>query len=396
MMIMGATKQLATTIRILSNVLQFCDDFSEPRHFSSSRISESVCLSGRRFGQFQNGKNQKCEKYPSIHPKDILEVSQKKKLAHNTRDDDVNSTMRERVSHYTLIVLSTLLVTMSLSSTPLRALVVGGTSGIGHGIALALAKRGDIEVTIAGRSAERGASIVEQMNGVVSASSSSKLNHKFVAVDGFDLLSVKALATTQPAPDILVMTQGMATLQGYTPTIKDGIDQKLQLHYFSRFYLTSLLAPNMKPNARVLTVLSAGVHGKYQGYDKDFELKNNKSYSIKNAADAAGYYTDAGLEALSELNPDLVMAHAAPGMVNTNWGTEFPAVLRVMVVRPMMSLFGKNKEDLGETLVSSLMKLPKGYSLLDQKGAVIENGIKHTREERDVILEKTLAILPDL
>jgi NAD(P)-dependent dehydrogenase (short-subunit alcohol dehydrogenase family) len=281
---------------------------------------------------------------------------------------------------------------MSLSSTPLRALVVGGTSGIGHGVALALAKRGDVEVTIAGRSAERGASIVEQMNGV----SSSKQNHKFVAVDGFDLQSVRALATsTQPAPDILVMTQGMATLQGYTPTIKDGIDQKLQLHYFSRFYLTSLLAPNMKPNGRVLTVLSAGVHGKYKGHDKDFELKNN-SYSVKNAADAAGYYTDAGFEALSEQNSELVMAHAAPGVVNTNWGTEFPAILRVMVVRPMMSLFGKNKEDLGETLVSSLMKLPKGYSLLDQKGAVIENGIKHTREERDVILEKTLAILPDL
>jgi NAD(P)-dependent dehydrogenase (short-subunit alcohol dehydrogenase family) len=299
---------------------------------------------------------------------------------------------RSREAVIALIVLSTL-VTMSLSSTPLRALVVGGTSGIGHGIALALAKRGDVEVTIAGRSAERGASIVEQLNGV----SSSKQNHKFVAVDGFDLQSVKALATSsQPAPDILVMTQGMATLQGYTPTIKDGLDQKLQLHYFSRFYLTSLLAPTMKPNARVLTVLSAGVHGKYKGYDKDFELKNNSSYSIKNAADAAGYYTDAGLEALSEQNPELVMAHAAPGMVNTNWGTEFPAVLRVMVVRPMMSLFGKNKEDLGETLVSSLMKLSKGYSLLDQKGAVIENGMKHTREERDAILEKTLAILPDL
>jgi hypothetical protein len=292
---------------------------------------------------------------------------------------------------------------MSLSSPPLRALVIGGTSGIGHGIALALAKRGDVEVTIAGRSAERGASIVEQLNNISTtsagvSSSSKQNNHKFVAVDGFDLKSVKALSTQQqqPAPDILVMTQGMATLQGYTPTDEDGIDQKLQLHYFSRFYLTSLLAPNMKPNARVLTVLSAGVHEKYNNYDKDFELK--KSYSIKNAANAAGYYTDAGFEALSEQNPELVMAHAAPGMVNTNWGTEFPALLRIMVVRPMMSLFGKNKEDLGETLVSSLMKLPKGYSLLDQKGTVIQNnaGIKHTREERDVILEKTLAILPDL
>jgi hypothetical protein len=64
---------------------------------------------------------------------------------------------RSREVVIALIVLSTL-VTMSLSSTPLRALVVGGTSGIGHGIghgiALALAKRGDTMPTKVKRSRE--------------------------------------------------------------------------------------------------------------------------------------------------------------------------------------------------------------------------------------------------
>lgn len=275
---------------------------------------------------------------------------------------------------------------MGSPAAPMRALVVGGTSGIGYGIALALAKRGDVSVTIAGRSEERGTAITKELTRL-----SPNSSHKFVPVNGFDLKNLRQL--THESPDILVMTQGMATLQGYTPT-GDGIDQKLQLHYFSRYYLARLLAPHMKPQSKILTVLSAGVHGKYKAYDSDFELK--ETYSVKNAADAAGFYTDAGFEALSDEHPELVLAHAAPGMVNTNWGTEFPTLLRVMVVRPMMKLFGKHLETCGETLTQALMELPPGYSLIDPKGNVISNAIKHTRAERDVILDKTLALLPDV
>lgn len=43
-----------------------------------------------------------------------------------------------------------------------RAVVVGGTSGIGKGIALRLAKAG-ASVTIVGRSQERAADIIKQM-----------------------------------------------------------------------------------------------------------------------------------------------------------------------------------------------------------------------------------------
>ena len=272
--------------------------------------------------------------------------------------------------------------------TKLRALIVGGTSGIGHGIALALAGRGNVEITIAGRSKERGESIVQELSGV-----SSEHQHKFVAVDGFDLNSVKKLVEPNNSPDILVMTQGMATLQGYTPT-KDGIDQKLQLHYFSRFYLFRLLAPHMKPNSRILTVLSGGVHGSYNNYSSDFELR--EGYSAVNAADAAGYYTDAGFEALSKEYPELVVSHAAPGFVNTRWGSEFPTLLRTMIVRPMMRIIGRDFKECGNTLVSALMGLPRGYSVVDPKGKVIENGLKHKTEDQSIILEKTLALLPDL
>ena len=189
------------------------------------------------------------------------------------------------------------------------------------------------------------------------------------------------------------MTQGMATMQGYTPTV-DGIDQKLQLHYFSRIYLAKPLAPHMNEGSRVLTVLSAGVHSRYKEYESDFELK--KSYSIKNAADAAGFYTDAGFERLSEDHPDLIISHAVPGFVNTNWGTEMPWLVR-KAIRPLQALFGRSSEDCGELLTTGCLNISsKGFHLLNQDGKIIEGGIKHTPVERDVIWEKTLEILPDL
>jgi NAD(P)-dependent dehydrogenase (short-subunit alcohol dehydrogenase family) len=282
---------------------------------------------------------------------------------------------------------------MSVSSIPQRALVVGGTSGIGQGIALALAKR-DVEVIVVGRSKQRGEKVVEQLSAL---SPSKNKQHSFQSIDAFDLSSVKDVAAAtqnnNKQIDFLVMTQGMATVQGYTPTV-NGIDQKLQLHYFSRFYLTKLMAPHMKEGSRVLTVLSAGVHGKYKKFDEDFELKDN--YSIKNAADAAGYYTDAGFEGLSEEFPSLIIAHAQPGFVATNWGTEMPWLVRT-AIRPLQSLFGRSLEECGEKMTQGCVDIStKGFHLLDPDGKPIEGGIKHTPAERDVIWEKTLKLFLDL
>ena len=114
-----------------------------------------------------------------------------------------------------------------------RAVVVGGTSGIGHGIAMRLAKA-NFGVTIVGRNAERGKEIVAQLTALGGQS------HEFMACDATLISNLRAFAgeyaKKYPALDVLVETQGIASVEGRVETA-EGIDQKLALHYYGRMAL---------------------------------------------------------------------------------------------------------------------------------------------------------------
>ena len=272
-------------------------------------------------------------------------------------------------------------------------------------MAQALAAR-HYDVVIAGRSQARGQAVLEQLHRDPNS------QHQFVAMNGFDLKSMKesllSIHTSagegkdalRPAFDVVVLSQGMATLQGYQPTQADGIDEKMQLHYFSRVYACLVLGQYqmLKPSSRVMTVLSAGIHSKYKKWEQDFELKDH--YSIRNAADAAGFYTDAGFESLAQKFSGVSFCHAAPGFVATSWGSEMPYLLRQIVIRPMQKLFAKSATECGETLTTGLLQLESngGFHLMNEHGQLIDSskGVKHTEMERDQIWEKTLALLPDV
>ena len=127
------------------------------------------------------------------------------------------------------------------SSVGRHAVVVGGTSGIGHGVARRLAQAG-VSVTIVGRS-ERN--ILRELQEV--SPPGSNASHSFVPVNGFLLSSVdeaaKKICNTHEKLDYLVQTQGMATTQGFTPSPEEGLDQKLCLHIYSRASFARQLAP---------------------------------------------------------------------------------------------------------------------------------------------------------
>lgn len=95
-----------------------------------------------------------------------------------------------------------------------RAVVVGGTSGIGEAVAKRLAQA-QFSVAVVGRSAERGRAIIAELKAL-----SPTADHEFLECDAFLLANAKTCASSYIAKhdklDVLVVSQGMATIQGRT------------------------------------------------------------------------------------------------------------------------------------------------------------------------------------
>jgi NAD(P)-dependent dehydrogenase (short-subunit alcohol dehydrogenase family) len=265
-----------------------------------------------------------------------------------------------------------------------QAVVVGGTNGIGKGLAIRLAQAG-ASVTIVGRSESRGLEVVASMQKEGPA---AEAVHRFLPCDCFLLSNVSSCVEVIKAEhaagvDFLVCSQGMATVQGFTPTSPDeGLDQKMALHVFSRAAFARGLQPVMAKtdDSRFMSILSAGVHGPYAGYAADPELAQG-SYSIRNAADAAGMYNDIIADSLGRQYTASTFLHVAPGFVATAWGTEMPWALRV-AVRGLQAVAGRSLHDNAEYMFRALTspthsrhtatgdtQQSTGFFLVDQYGS---------------------------
>ncbi|CAE7457540.1 notO [Symbiodinium necroappetens] len=255
---------------------------------------------------------------------------------------------------------------------------------------------------LVGRSQERGAAIVEELQKTASqqGAASDGSVYTFRALDAFSMPACRALADDllrSEAPlDYLVLTQGMATLQGYTPTApeKGGLDEKLTLHYYSRALLMDSLAPLLQKSSdgRCLSVLSGGIHSAYAGYVEDPDL--SKSYSLTKAANLAGFYNDIAVDALSSAYPGVSFMHAAPGFVATSWGTEMPPFVKALV--RLLQNLGRSKEDAAEYMFRSLYHddfKGGGFYIVNQYGESTETLTSLHKEAKDAVWSHSKEIL---
>lgn len=288
------------------------------------------------------------------------------------------------------------------------AVVVGAAGGIGEACAHRLAESGFSVIAVGRDKPGRSEKVISDLNAKGGGP------HEFRPCNAFSLKDVKECAdgivSDKKTIDALVMTQGMATVQGFTPTVDDN-DQKMTLHVWSRAGFANQLLPALRDSSIpggpvVLSVLSGGVHSPYSGYVTDPELK--ETYSIKNAADAAGYYNDLFFDALAKKNDKIAFIHAAPGFVNSNWGTEMPWYLRG-AIRCMQPL-GKSTKECAEFMVDPLLRSAAGEkTILDRptKNGVENNGIfimnqdastgsltkEHTSDALDAVWKTTVSVL---
>lgn len=179
------------------------------------------------------------------------------------------------------------------------AVFVGGTSGVGEGMAQAFANhtRGNAHIIIVGRNRTAAESIIAQFP----KPTSPEAKHEFVACDVSLMRNVRAaseeIRSKVSRINLLAMSPGFMTTSGRNET-EEGIDKKLAVHYYSRWMFTKELvnllemAKEQGEDARVLSVFSAGKGGAINMDD----LGLKKTFSLRNAAMQVPTYNDLMME----------------------------------------------------------------------------------------------------
>jgi hypothetical protein len=116
-----------------------------------------------------------------------------------------------------------------------------------------------------------------------------------------------------------------------------------------------------------------------------------ESYTLKRAADAAGFYTDAAIATLATQFPAVRWVHANPGFVASSWGTDLPAPVRLLA--RFGQLFATSPATCAEHLGRALLASERGAAISDSSGNTVAPTAGMTEERRAAIWAHTLATL---
>ena len=263
---------------------------------------------------------------------------------------------------------------LSSLQPPLHVVVVGGTAGIGRGIALAYRKHcPDAHVTIIGRNQSAADEILSQLGS----------NGNFIRADVSLMSEIRRITKEINAVDVLVLSQGILAVTGRTPT-KENIDDKAALAYYGRVLFVEELLPLLQSSphgGKVLFVLNSkrGNPSKINWDDMGLE----KKYSLLAAFNHGLAFTDLVIQYLASQpeNAKVSFIHAFPGSVKTTIANGLPFYLRLPA--KALSALGRSisPEDCAEFMIHGMLGTEKGWRCIDEKGETVPNK-EFTNEER--------------
>ncbi|KAL1672772.1 hypothetical protein EV122DRAFT_224035 [Schizophyllum commune] len=281
------------------------------------------------------------------------------------------------------------------TANPVNAVFVGGTSGIGHGMASALARatKGNARIVIVGRNQAAANELIASFPSPANTLSS------FIPCDVTLMRNVHAaakdIALRLPTINYLVISAGFFSLNGRTET-EEGIDRKLAAHYYARWTFINDLLPQVKAaqekgeEAKVMSVFSAG-HGGPIDVD-DLGLK--RTYSLKNAAEQGTTYNDLALEEFASRNPTISFSHIYPGGVRTGIIKNSNSYLIKAVsyaLYPLAYLASVPEEVCADYMTYALLNAKPGFSRFDNHGDDIgRKNYDGTEEQRKKLWEHTI------
>jgi NAD(P)-dependent dehydrogenase (short-subunit alcohol dehydrogenase family) len=269
---------------------------------------------------------------------------------------------------------------------PPNVVVVGGTAGIGRAIALSIGKYSpSANITIIGRNQSAADSVLATLGS----------RSKFLAADASLMSEIRNVTKKIDAVDILVLTQGILTMNGRTPTTED-IDKKLALHFYGRTLFVQELLPLLRQSpsgGKVLFVLDS-VNGNPSKVNWD-DMALEKTYSLMGAAMHATTFTDVMIQyfASKPENQNITFTHAYPGAVRTTLADSLPFYLRYPAKAVMALGVGTSPEDCAEYMVHGLLETKKGFRYVDNKGEPVTKAKQIDSDMINKVWEHTSQII---
>ncbi|KAL2203772.1 hypothetical protein CC79DRAFT_1371801 [Sarocladium strictum] len=290
------------------------------------------------------------------------------------------------------------------SSIATRALVVGGTSGIGYAMACRVAASSPTaSVIISGRTKPKDIPHINIDFWPIEATSMreiKKLTDKFKQQQQTDIEQNKL--------DFLIMTQGIMTMAGRTET-SEGIDRKMALHYYGKQLLIRELLPALKDDAKVVIVYDSKIGNPHKLIWDDLDLKTH--FSLGNAANNCMVMNDIMIQyhaARQQKQPQPASSqttaakrhfiHAWPGGVNTGLMRELPWYLSgvAKVLAPLVTVSPDTcAEHLlnGVQMVSTTRQDSNHWAYIDNKGKVIKDKALFSEEQTGRVADHTWKLI---
>jgi NAD(P)-dependent dehydrogenase (short-subunit alcohol dehydrogenase family) len=273
-----------------------------------------------------------------------------------------------------------------------KAIVVGGTSGIGYAMACRVAAQaGSAKVIISGRTKPKHI---------------PHPNMDFRPLDATSMYQIKkytdAFKSSQNQKlDLLIMTQGIMTTAGRTET-PEGIDRKMALHYYGKQLLIRELLPVLKEDGKVIIVFD----GKFGNPNKlnwdDLDLKSN--FGLSTSANHCMVMNDIMIQHFAAQQQEQGVGrrhfiHAWPGAVNTSLLRELPRFIQPLA-KAANHLFTVPPETCAEYLLNGVServsdgeKQGRFWDNIDNKGRLIDNKTVWTKEQMNAVAAHTWGLI---